>query len=68
MTNKTGTTSNSRNIIALTDLGEGKQVSNSTLWGGDATQSPSNTANTEYQQMTSTYAEARDIDRTSTVR
>ena len=67
VTNKTGTTSNSRNIIALTDLGEGKQVSNSTLWGGDATQSPSNTANTEYQQMTSTYAEARDIDRTSTV-
>ena len=67
VTNKTGTTSNSRNVIALTDLGEGKLVSNRGLWNGDATQSPSNTANTEYQQMTSTYAEARNIDQTSTV-
>ena len=32
VTNKTGTTSNSRNIVALTDLGENTKVSNS-MWG-----------------------------------
>ncbi|MGN0281527.1 MAG: cell surface protein SprA, partial [Prevotella sp.] len=66
VTNKTGTTSNSRNIIALSDLGEGQQISNS-IWNGTGMASPSNNANDEYQSMTTQYAEARDIDRTSTV-
>ena len=67
VTNKTGTTSNSRNVIALTDLGESQHVSNSMWGGGAAGQAPSNSANSEYQQMTTTYAEARNIDQTSTV-
>ena len=45
VTNKTGTTSNSRNVIALTDLGESQHVSNSMWGGGAAGQAPSNSAN-----------------------
>ena len=66
ITNKTGTTTNTRNIIALTDLGENAQVSNS-RWDLTGMGVPSNAANTEYAAMVSTYAEARDIDQTSTV-
>ena len=66
ITNKTGTTSNTRNIIALTDLGENTRVSNS-KWELAGMDVPSNAANTEYAAMVSTYAEARDIDQTSTV-
>ena len=33
VTNKTGTTSNTRNIVALTDLGENKKISRTDLWG-----------------------------------
>ena len=65
VTNKSGTTSNTRNVIALPDLGE----SESELWGGGGTQSklPSNDANSEYEEMTTTYSAARDIDQASTV-
>ena len=56
VTNKTGTTSNTRNIVALPELGEGGN-----------TMPPSNNANQLYSQMTTTYASARDIDQTSTV-
>ena len=66
VTNKTGTTNNTRNIVALTDLGENSKVSNP-LWGITGQTVPSNQANTEYAQMVSTYAAARDIDQTSTV-
>ena len=65
VTNKTGTTANTRNIVALTDLGE----STSTRWGngGSVSDVPGNSANDEYNSMTTTYAEARNIDQTSTV-
>ena len=66
VTNKTGTTTNTRNIIALTDLGENTQVSNSE-WQLTGEVVPSNAANTEYQTMVSQYADARDIDQASTV-
>ncbi len=65
-TNKTGTTSNTRNIVALTDLGEGRNVKNP-LWGGAGDVAPSNGANTEYYAMTHDYVAARDIDQTNTV-
>lgn len=64
VTNKTGTTSNTRNIIALTDLGENQTVSNS-MWATMAAPVPSNAANSEYQQMVGAYSAARDIDATS---
>ncbi len=56
VTNKTGTTSNTRSIIAFPDLGEG---------GKDMP--PSNTANGLYSQLNSAFVGARDVDQTSTV-
>ncbi len=60
VTNKSGTTANTRNIVALTDLGETSQISNP-MWTATG-QVPSNRANTEYQAMTTQYVAARDID------
>ena len=66
VTNKTGNTSGTRNIIALTDLGENTQVSKP-IWGLTGQMVPCNAANTEYQTLVSQYADARYIDQTSTV-
>ena len=66
VTNKSGTTTNGRNIIAFADLGEEKIVGNSN-WELRGQTVPSNAANTEYEQLTTMYAEARDIDEASTV-
>ena len=64
VTNKSGTTANSRNIVALADLGE----STSAKWGGGTvSQVASNDANSQYQELTTTYVAARDIDQTSSV-
>ena len=65
VTNKSGTTANTRNIIALTDLGE----STSSRWGSGSGISaiPNNTANNEYNDLTTTYSEARNIEQTSRV-
>ena len=64
VTNKTGNTTNTRNIVALTDLGENQKLSNP-MWAASG-QVPSNQANTEYAAMTGQYAAARDIDQAST--
>ena len=56
VTNKNGTVNNTRNIVALPDLGEG---------GDDLP--PANANNSLYAELNSTYASARDIDQTSTV-
>ena len=64
VTNKTGTTTNTRNIIALTDLGENKKISNS-LWSPGGAPVPANSANNEYQTMVTQHADARSIDLTS---
>ena len=50
VTNKTGTTSNTRNIIAFTDLGENSQVSNPN-WATTGQAVPSNHANTLYPTL-----------------
>lgn len=65
VTNKTGSTANTRHIIALADLGE----SRSTRWGSGGTVSsvPANTANGEYQAMTTDYVAARQSEQTTTV-
>ncbi len=60
VTNKSGVATNTRNIVALTDLGEQK-VSNP-MWSATGQAVPANAANSEYQTMTTTYAAARDID------
>ena len=55
VTNKTGTTSNTRNIIAVANLGEsGQRV-------------PSNNTDGLYDMLSTQYADARDIDQTNTV-
>ena len=66
VTNKSGTTTNTRHIIALADLGEESRLGNS-HWDLRGQRVPSNASNSEYEDMTSIYAEARDIDQTSTV-
>ena len=64
VTNKTGTTSNTRNIIALTDLGENTTISNN-LWNLTGSPVPANAANSEYSSMVNNYNAARDIDQTT---
>lgn len=66
VTNKTATTTNTRNIIALTDLGETSKISNP-MWAAAGTAVPSNRANSEYDAMVNQYAAARDIDQAATV-
>ena len=66
VTNKTGNTQNTRNIIALTDLGENAKVSNP-IWSTSGQPVPTNAANSEYQAMVNQYAAARDIDQSSSV-
>ena len=65
VTNKSGVTSNTRNIVALTDLGESDRVSNP-MWSVGGSPVPANAANTEYSAMVGQYVAARDIDQTAT--
>ena len=61
VTNKTGQTNDTRNIVALADLGEGQPANQ--MWGGKgASAVPSNDANSQYADMVSTYSAARDIE------
>ena len=64
VTNKTGATNNTRSIIALTDLGESSHIGNS-KWTGSGGAQPSNTSNNLYSTLTTSYADARDISRTT---
>lgn len=66
VTNKTGTTTNTRNIVAFTDLGEHDKISNP-LWTAGTTAVPANTANTLYSSLTSGLTSARDISQTTSV-
>ena len=66
VTNKTGSTNNTRDIVALTDLGENTQVSNP-MWTPNGSPAPANAANSEYQTLTTQYADARNIDQTSSI-
>lgn len=66
VTNKSGQTSNTRNIIALGDLAEG--TPKNPMWGGmGAGTAPSNSANGEYGTMAGSYSAARDVNQTSGV-
>ena len=57
VTNKTGTTTNTRNIVAFNDLGE----------GASSDIPASNHANSLYSQLNTSYVEARNIDQTTSV-
>lgn len=64
VTNKTGSSENTRNIVALTDLGENEKVSNP-MWAVEGIMVPANKANTEYDAMVNQYSAARDANQTS---
>lgn len=66
VTNKSGVATNTRNIVALTDLGENRHISNS-MWNATGQLVPSNAANTEYSSIVNQYGSARNIDQTTTV-
>ena len=66
VTNKSGTTSNTRNLIALTDLAEDRHISNTSLWSGNGTAIPSNGSNNEYSTLVNNHPAARNIDDAST--
>ena len=66
VTNKTGTTSNTRNIVAFTDLGENNRLSNE-AWSTTGQPVPSNLANTLYPTLMAQIDSAqRNIDQITT--
>ncbi|MBR1593749.1 MAG: cell surface protein SprA [Alloprevotella sp.] len=62
-TNKTGQTTNTRNIVAFTDLGEFDHISSS-MWGTTGPKNPANNSNSLYQTVVG-LAGARDISTTT---
>ena len=64
VTNKTGATTNTRNIVAFSDLGESKHIGNS-MWIGNGQDQPQNASNTLYSTISTSYTAARDISQTT---
>ena len=60
VTNKTGATSDTRNIVGLTDLAEHENISNS-MWTPTGEINPENASNTLYSTPNTSLAAARDI-------
>lgn len=60
VTNKTGATTDTRNIVAFVDLGEADNISND-MWAGASGATPSNSANNLYSTLNSGLTAARDI-------
>ena len=63
-TNKNGATSNTRNLVGLTDLGESKRF-NTSLWTAGTTPQLANEANTEYSTVVANLGNNREISQTS---
>ena len=66
VTNTGGQTENTRNIIGLVDLAEQQKIGNDN-WASTGVANPCNASNNLYSSMTTTYADARNIDQTTTV-
>lgn len=66
VTNTSGQTMNTRNIVGLVDLAEGIKTSNPE-WIGARLDIPSNESNKLYSRMVNTYNDARNMDQTSTI-
>ena len=67
VTNKSGKTENNRNLIALADLGETTNISNTSLWTPTDIKVPSNRSNTEYERLVNDYPNARDISQATNI-
>ena len=66
VTNKSASTANNRNIIALADLGESNYISNE-QWTSTGNRVPSNRSNNLYEELVTNYADARDISQATTI-
>ncbi len=66
VTNTTGQTENTRNIVGFVDLGEHDRIKNP-MWSAGTVTLPSNSSNNLYSEMVNTYGNARISDQTSTV-
>lgn len=64
VTNKTGATTDTRNIVGFTDLAEHSHISNP-QWVATGTDVPSNASNNLYSSLNSSLAAARDISSTT---
>lgn len=64
ITNKNGTTTDTRNIVAFTDLGE-NSIMNTKLWSGTGSAEPANTSNNLYTTINTQYEGARSINTVS---
>ncbi len=60
VTNKTGATSDTRNIVGFTDLAESSHISNH-MWVGGSEAQPANNSNTLYSTLNSSMTAARDV-------
>lgn len=69
VTNRTGSVDNTRNIVAFTDLGEStlENVGSGFINVDQPGSSPSNDTNSLYQDLTTTYVGARDINNVQAV-
>ncbi len=66
VTNTSGMTQNTRDIVGFVDLAEATKISNP-QWSGTGSAVPSNSSNNLYSTMVNAYADARNIDQTTTV-
>lgn len=66
ITNKTSDYTNPRNIVAFTDIGESRHISNDKWHAAGGSTLPSNNANNLYSELNSTYTAIRNIDMVNT--
>ena len=66
VTNTTGATENTRDIVGFVDLGESQRISND-RWTPTGTNQPQNSSNDLYVTLVNNYPEVRNIDQTSQV-
>ena len=66
VTNTSGATENTRDIVGFVDLGENQHISNS-MWSPSGTQQPQNSSNNLYSTIVNSYPDARNIDMVSSV-
>ena len=66
VTNTGGSTQNTRDLVGFVDIGEHDKIFNQT-WAPRGSNQPSNGSNDLYSDMVSTYADARLVDKTSSV-
>lgn len=65
VTNKSGVTTNTRNIVAFTDLAEQKKISD--LWSANGSAAPNNNSNTLYSNLNGSLSGARNITQATSV-